>query len=323
MPHHPKLRHRLASWCRFAAAVLLAANSGACHPDRSTAAESVDLPAGSGGPLTLRLVSFNIRYENPDDRDWRAWSQRIVPVVGEIRRMDPDVFGIQEALHGQAADLRASLPDYGFLGVGRDDGRRAGEYAAILWRSARFAADPADAGTFWLSDSPDLPGSRSWGNETVRVCAWQRLVDRTTGHGFYVFNTHLDHRHQGSRERSADLIARRIATRKHPAEPVFLLGDFNANEDNPALRQLTNPAQPDALTDTFAALHGKPTDRRTLHFWSGSHAGPWKVDHILAPRTAHVKSAEIVYPAPRGKLLPSDHFAVRAEVVFATGSHPP
>lgn len=286
----------------------------ACRRVESGDASAVPVPADPGGPVALRLVSFNVRYESSDDSGWRAWRERVVPMTAEIRRMDPDVIGVQEALHGQAADLRASLPDYGFHGVGRDDGGRGGEYAAIFWRKERFLPDMSDAGTFWLSGFPEQAGSRTWGNETVRACAWIRLRDRATGRGFYVFNTHFDHRHQGSRERAAELIASRIDSRRHDDEPVVLLGDFNANEDNPAIRRLTGGEWPGALRDTFVERNGRPANRRTLHFWSGSHDGPWKVDHILVSRVFQVKSARIVYPAERGGPLPSDHFAVAAEV---------
>lgn len=261
------------------------------------------------GALELSLCTFNIRYENDGDRSWRAWPHRIDRVVRTIRRLDPDVLGIQEALHGQAADLRASLPDYGFTGIGRDDGERAGEYAAIFYKADRFEADPMHQGTFWLSDFPQKPGSKTWGNSVVRCTTWMRLTDRTTGRGFYVYNTHFDHRHQPSREKSAGLIVDRIANRAHPDEPVVLLGDFNAVESNPAVRQFTSAG----LTDPYDILHRSEKDRRTLHFWSGDTGGPLKVDHILVSKGAVFDAADIDR-APSRKLQPSDHFPVWAKV---------
>jgi endonuclease/exonuclease/phosphatase family metal-dependent hydrolase len=288
-------------------------------------------PSDPGGAIELRLSSFNLRYENPGDKTWRAWPRRLQLLVTTVRKMAPDVMGVQEGLHGQIADLRASLPDYAFAGIGRDDGRRRGEYSGIFWLRDRFEPDREDGGTFWLSDQPGQPGSRTWGNTIPRVCAWQRLVDLRTGRGFYIFNTHWDHRHQGSREHAALLIAKRIDERRRPDEPVVLLGDFNANEDNPAIAYLcgktarlagqnTAVRWRRALLDTYTAIHGQPYDRRTLHFWTGRKDGPWKVDHIFASPGAKVLGAGIT-DLRRGGRMPSDHYPVWSRIVFP-GSPP-
>ena len=238
-----------------------------------------------------------------------------------IHREQPDVFGVQEALHGQVADLWASLPEYEFSGVGRDDGRRAGEYSGIFYQRDRFQLDQTDGGTFWLSDTPEQAGSKSWGNEIPRVAAWLRLIDRATGRGFYVFNTHWDHRNQPSRERAALLIAQRIAGRKHPGEPVALIGDFNAIESNPGLIYLTGrrvalagseQTWAGGLLDTYQMLHPTEKNRRTLHFWSGRRDG-LKVDHILVSRGAEVEAAEII---SQDQPEISDHFPVISRVLF-------
>ena len=273
------------------------------------------------GALELRLLSFNVRYENADDRDSKAWPQRVVGAVKMIRREQPDVFGVQEALHGQVADLWASLPEYEFSGVGRDDGRRAGEYSGIFYQRDRFQPDQTDGGTFWLSDTPEQAGSKSWGNEIPRVAAWLRLIDRATGRGFYVFNTHWDHRNQPSRERASLLIAQRIDGRKHPGEPVALIGDFNAMESNPGLIYLTGrrvalagseQTWAGGLLDTYQMLHPTEKNRRTLHFWSGRRDG-LKVDHILVSRGAEVEGAEII---SQDQPAISDHFPVISRVLF-------
>jgi endonuclease/exonuclease/phosphatase family metal-dependent hydrolase len=280
------------------------------------------VPVALDGRLELRLMSFNVRYENPGDRGEKSWRQRIPGVVRMIRSESPDVLGVQEALHGQAADLRASLPDYGFSGVGRDDARRAGEYAGIFYRNDRFVADPADGGTFWLSATPEKPGSRTWGNQIPRTVTWLKLADRATGRRFYVFNTHWDHMHQGSREQSALLLAERISHRRSPDLPVVLLGDFNAVETNPAVAYLSGRKAVLAeaenqwnapLTDTFQSLHAGESARTTLHFWRGTRAGKLKVDHILVSKGAGILEAAI---RDQDKPMVSDHFPVMARVVF-------
>ena len=280
------------------------------------------VPFREDGALELRLMSFNIRYETPEDWASRSWHQRVSGAVRVIRRERPDVFGVQEALHGQAADLWASLPDYEFLGVGRDDGLRAGEYAGIFYRRDRFRATLDEQGTFWLSAQPEVPGSKTWGNEITRVAAWVRLVDLASGRGFYVFNTHWDHQNQPSREQSARLIARRITERKYQNEPVVLLGDLNSVEANPGYLYLTGrevmlagtkQKWGDGLTDVFQALHPSDRNRRTLHFWRGNRDGLLKVDHILVSHGAKVEAAEII---SADEPMVSDHFPVTARVIF-------
>ena len=268
------------------------------------------------GSIDLRLASFNIRYEGTQDRGWKSWPNRIDRVVRTIRQLDPDILGIQEALHGQAADLRASLTDFDFHGIGRDDGKRAGEYSAILWKRHRFV--PAERGTFWLSDFPEQPGSRTWGNEVVRITSWIRLTDRSSARSILVLNTHWDHRNQPSRVRSATLIANRIDQLARPGEPVVLLGDMNATEGNPAVDYLAGRGDkpwPNSLTDPYAALHPREKNRRTLHFWEASPEGWAKVDHILVSRGASFQDAGILRASSR-ESEPSDHFPVWAHVRF-------
>lgn len=267
--------------------------------------------------MELKLMSFNVRYENNGDPGSRAWRQRVIGAVKMIRDESPDIMGVQEALHGQAADLWASLPDYEFFGVGRDDGYRQGEYSGIFYRRDRFELDPADSGSFWLSDTPEKPGSKTWGNEIPRMVTWIRLVDRSTQRGFYVFNTHWDHRHQGSREKAGQLIAKRIAARRFPDQPVVLLGDFNAVEKNPGLVHLTGLRPPtdvwSPLIDTFQIMHPAEPARTTLHFWNGSRKGTIKIDHILVTKEARVLAADI---RDRDQPMVSDHFPVTARVLF-------
>lgn len=277
------------------------------------------------GAIELSLMSFNVRYETAEDSGARSWGQRLPGATRMIRRLQPDCIGVQEALHGQVADLWASLPDYEFFGIGRDDGRRDGEYSGIFYRKSRFQSDPADSGTFWLSDTPEVPGSRTWGNEIPRVAAWVRLKDLATGRGFYVFNTHWDHKNQESRERASLLIASRIDARKHADEPVVLIGDFNSNETNPGIIYLTGNrvkvagaerVWADGLLDTYQALHGIEKNRRTLHFWKGNRDGVVKVDHILVSRSAEIGEAVIITD---DQPMVSDHFPVTARVLFPLG----
>jgi endonuclease/exonuclease/phosphatase family metal-dependent hydrolase len=153
----------------------------------------------------------------------------------------------------RSADRRR-VAVYGVIGVGRDDGRTKGEYAAILYRRERFHV--AESGTFWFSDTPEVVASRSWGNTITRICTWARLIDRG-GQAFWIYNVHLDHQSQPSRERSTRLLAERIAARAARGEPVVVTGDFNVGEDNPALTSLLSAGSGAGprFVDTFRVRH--------------------------------------------------------------------
>jgi endonuclease/exonuclease/phosphatase family metal-dependent hydrolase len=267
--------------------------------------------------LEVTFASYNIRYENGEDTEWRAWSDRLQRLVKTVRKMNPDVLGIQEALHGQVADLRISLPDYDFYGVGRDDGKTMGEYSGIFFRKSRFSQNSKDTGIFWLSDTPSTPGSMTWGNKIPRVCVWLYLVDRATNRGITVYNTHWDHQYQGSREKAAKMIASQIDQREKKNEPIVLLGDFNAAEGNHAVDFLAGRNQEwgNSLVDTFDESHKSQRERRTLHFWKNHHTGWLKVDHILVSKPVCIKSAEIIYPE-NNELPASDHFPVMTKIVW-------
>lgn len=188
-------------------------------------------------PTTVGLVTFNIRYANPGDGP-NAWPHRRDMVAAIIDDPRLDVVGLQEALRPQLDDLRARLPGWSESGVGRDDGREAGEYSPVLYRSDRWTA--GRTGTFWLSESPERPGSMSWGTACTRVCTWARLERRGGGvpRVLWVFNTHLDHVSSRARVEGVKLIAARIAARGDD-EPFVLTGDFNAGEADGAVTFLT------------------------------------------------------------------------------------
>lgn len=262
-------------------------------------------------PAELDVMSFNIRYGTANDGDNR-WELRRQLLFDTIRTADPDVLGVQEALGGQIGEILDALPQYAALGVGRDDGKTRGEYAAILYRRDAYAV--SDTGTFWFSDTPDVIASKSWGNNITRICTWARLVDRD-GRAFWVFNVHLDHQSQPSRERSTALLLERILTRRLPDEPVIVTGDFNAGEQNAAITQLLRNAGTSGapLIDTFRASH---PDEKVVGTFTGFTVGQTsgdKIDYVLVTPGVEVLSAGIDRTARDGR-YPSDHFPVTARV---------
>jgi endonuclease/exonuclease/phosphatase family metal-dependent hydrolase len=261
---------------------------------------------------TVDVLSFNIRYGTADDGP-NSWPHRERLVRDVFRRQDRDFIGLQEALRFQIDAIRRSLPEYDEVGAGRDDGKEAGEYAAILYRWDRWY--PTDSGTRWLSGTPEVPGSKTWGNEITRIVTWARLVEKATGRAVWLFNTHFDHVSQPSRERSAEMLASLIANRR-TEDPVIVTGDFNAGEDNPAIRYLKNAdnLSPVTLVDTFRVLHPETQMVGTGGGFEGRRDGP-KIDYVLVEPDARVLEAAIVRDNRAGR-YPSDHFPVHAKVVL-------
>ena len=267
----------------------------------------------SGTPLTV--MSLKIRYGTAKDGD-NAWPARRDMLFDLLRQEDADLVGLQEALDFQIDEIAAAVPAYAVVGVGRDDGADAGEFSAILFRRDRFRV--AEAGTFWLSDTPSRPGSTSWGNTITRICTWARFIDQD-GRGFYHYNLHLDHQSQPSREQSTLLLRARLATRAFPAAPVLVTGDFNAGERNAALLTLTAPRGSALLLDTFRMLHPDAADAGTFSGFTFGKSGPEKIDYVLVPPGTDVTRAEILRFS-RDNRYPSDHFPVIARVALPYAS---
>lgn len=268
-----------------------------------TAMRSGSPAAAQDSPITV--MSFNIRYGTAEDGA-DSWRHRRNLVFQTIRDMNPDLLGIQEALAFQVGELDSAVTGYHHVGVGRDDGAESGEFAAIMFKANRF--ELLDRGTFWFSDTPEVPGSLSWGNSITRICTWVRLRDTRSGRSLYLFNVHWDHESQESRERSAQLLIHQIGTRSAPDDPVILTGDFNAGEANQAYRHLLTSG----LTDTFRAIHPYADSVGTFNGFSGTSTGE-KIDAVLVSEGWDIVDAAIVRRNTAGR-YPSDHFPVTATV---------
>jgi endonuclease/exonuclease/phosphatase family metal-dependent hydrolase len=248
-------------------------------------------------------MSFNVRYGTAADGG-NAWSNRRSQLFEVIERHQADILGLQEALDFQLKDFDAWMPQFDRVGVGRDDGKRQGEFSAIYYRRSRF--EVREQGTFWFSPAPEVPGSTGWGNTITRICTWARLHDRESGRSFYVYNIHLDHESAPSREQSVQLLARRIGARPS-RDPVIVTGDFNAGEEEAPVQDLLRLVP---LSDTFRRLHPDTTGVATYHAFTGRIDGP-KIDHILVSHGWHVRSAGIDRSNEAGR-YPSDHYPVYA-----------
>ena len=254
-------------------------------------------------PASVVVMTFNIRYGTANDGENR-WERRREQLFDLIKAEQPDVIGLQEALHAQIDEILAAVPGYAMAGVGRSDGGQAGEYAALLYKRARLTVRMTD--TFWLSDSPRLVASKTWGNTIERICTWARFDDKA-GPSFYVYNLHLDHQSQPSRERSVELVLKTIAARE-PAAPVIVTGDFNAGEANPATKAMAT-----RFADSFRMLHPQASDVGTFTGFELGKTQGEKIDYIFVEPGTPVTRAEILRTARDGR-YPSDHFPVVAEL---------
>lgn len=263
-------------------------------------------------PEPLTVMSFNIRLGTANDGD-NHWTRRRQMLFDLLREQNADVVGLQEAFRFQIEEILAAVPGYGVVGVGRDDGKAGGETSAILFKTARLHV--AESGTFWFSDTPDVPGTRTWGNRYNRVSSWARFIDRD-GTAFYHYNLHLDHESQPSRERSADLLLQRIGARSFEDEPVVVTGDFNVGETNPALLRLVGTAgSPGPFADSFRLLHPDATEVGTFTAFTFGETKGDKIDYVLVQPGTKVLAAGIVHTSRDGR-YPSDHFPVVARLAL-------
>ncbi len=257
----------------------------------------------AAAPEPLTVMSFNIRYGTANDGEDR-WELRRAQLFGLLKAHDPDVIGLQEALHFQIDEILAAVPGYRMVGVGRTDGGQSGEYAAILYRESRLTVRQAN--TFWFSDTPDVVKSNTWGAALERICTWA-LFDDKLGTPFYLYNLHLDHVSQPAREKSVALLLDRVG-RRAPALPAVVTGDFNTGEANPATQAMLR-----VFRDTFRVQHPDLKEVGTGNqFKLGMTTGD-KIDYIFVEPGTEVLSAEIVRTAAGGR-YPSDHFPVVAKI---------
>jgi endonuclease/exonuclease/phosphatase family metal-dependent hydrolase len=302
----------------LAALVLVVSTASAAFASSCCAGGSsggaTDAKDGTG--VTTRVMSFNVRYGTAQDGD-NAWERRRDLVVDTVRAFEPDLIGVQESLGFQSEYLHEHLPGFGFVGVGRDDGTDAGEMCAIFY--SRSAFDLLDSGHFWLSETPEVPGSVSWDSALTRMASWVRLRGRDVPVDLLFVNTHFDHAGETARMRSAELVleqARELAG----GIPIIVAGDFNA----PAAASAEGPytvltgSSESALVDTYSAAGGEDRgDDGTFNAFEGRTGGA-RIDWILVSREVEVLGAGIDRSEREGR-YPSDHFPVTAVVRVAAG----
>lgn len=261
-----------------------------------------------GGDLPLNIISYNIRNDNAGDQGPKNWPDRRDTITSYLRERKASIIGLQEVKHNQLIDMDKALPDHRHVGVGRDDGKTAGEYSPIFFDHTIWKLDPKEHGTFWLSDTPDTVASRTWGNSHNRICTWARLIGikgPAKGSAIYIYNTHWDHRSQPSRLKSGELMLQRIKARRHQDEPFILMGDLNATTENPAVKQLLASG---LLTD-----HGN-TQMRSSSQWNATLVPGLRIDHIFTSPSIKQATLEVESNGDDAKHAGSDHHPVRLSI---------
>lgn len=297
---------------RVARTMLLAVAAGLTACARTPAPMTTAAAPANVAAAPLRVMTFNIRYDNPDD-GVNAWPNRRDRVAGLVRFHGADAVGVQEAEAHMLKQLDTLLPGFARVGVGRTDGREDGEFSAILYRTARL--ELLASGTFWLSPTPDVVGSKGWDAAIERVATWVRFRDRATGCTFVHLNTHFDHIGDRAREESARLVRMRLSSLA-AGLPVVLTGDLNVPPTHVAYRVFTR--------DTIAGAIAPLAD--AFHVTATPHYGPtatWTEFKAIEPgqRIDYVMVAPGVVVQSHGILsdrwddrFPSDHLPVLATV---------
>ncbi len=292
---------------------------------------------------SVQILSMNVRLSTADDKDDR-WEIRKDRLLAAILERNYDFLGGQEVVvHqnealNQIRFLTEKLPQYGVLYLSREKNPNQGEGTPVFFRKDRWKIDETDQGTFWLSDTPEVPGSVTWEGQSTcpRVCSgglFHELDSQgtETGKALYVYSTHFDHVGEISRQKAAALILQRIAGRKNKTAPVVLIGDFNCGENSPAIRFLKGETvvlageekvPPFALLDTFRVVHPEEKNVATFHNFKGPKIDEQtglmigdKIDYIFVTPEIRTTEAEILRVEKNGR-FPSDHFFVRATLDF-------
>jgi endonuclease/exonuclease/phosphatase family metal-dependent hydrolase len=258
----------------------------------------------------VRVMSFNIRYGTANDGD-NHWEKRKDLLIETIKAFDPDLLGTQETLGFQRDFLARQMPQYDLLGVGRDDGGERGEMTALYYKRTRF--EKLDGGHFWLSETPEQPGSKSWDTSLTRMVTWVKLRDRLQPKAkpLAFFNTHFDHRGEIARLESARLLYRRVLEMSKTCS-VIVTGDFNAGEGSEPYKALFNPGngKPPLLRDVYRLAHPvRAANEATFSEFKPEPRAGARIDWIGISKEWQVLQAAIDRTARDGR-TPSDHFAM-------------
>ena len=238
----------------------------------------------------MLVGTYNIRYKNQGDSvKGERWSKRCQVMCDQINFMSPDIFGAQEVLHTQLVDMLKGLDGYDYIGVGRDDGKTAGEYAAVFYKNDRLRL--LDHGDFWLSETPDRPGL-GWDAACVRICTWGKFtgMTATNDEAFYFFNLHMDHVGVVARREAAKLIVSKVREIAQGA-PVIITGDFNVDQKDEIYSIFV---QSGLLKDSYQSARQRFAENGTFNAYDINIYTDSRIDHVFVSPEVQVESYGIL-----------------------------
>ncbi|CAM4145201.1 endonuclease/exonuclease/phosphatase family protein [Gillisia limnaea] len=255
----------------------------------------------------IEVMSYNIKYANENDGE-NSWSLRKDHLANQIKFYQPDIFGVQEAVLEQLEYFEGTMPEYNYVGVGRDDGKTKGEFSAIFYDSNRF--EVLKENTFWLSKTPDEI-SVGWDAALPRVCTYAKFRDKNSGENFWVFNTHFDHMGEEAREESARLIWKKMQELNSEGLPVILMGDLNLEPNAPGIKFLS-----EKLNDskTIAELDFGPEG--TFNGYNFLEPVKRRIDYIFTSKVNIEVLKYAVLSDSWDLKYPSDHLPVLVQLKF-------
>lgn len=263
----------------------------------------------TGYSQSLKIMTYNIRLNTTSD-GVNAWPNRKEKVFELIKKHSPDAFGVQEAVPEQMQDLAAALQDYAYVGVGRDDGKQKGEYTAIFYKKIRLKIVKNDS--FWLSETPQIPGSIGWDAAITRMVTWAQVEDLRTKQEFLLITTHFDHMGKVARVNSAIAIKNwLIQTLAEKKVPAVVCGDFNFQPSEEPYGKLVASTEP-------MLFDARPVEDKRGTF-CGFEKGKMDcpiIDYIFHTIEWRIESFEVLQEND-GVFYPSDHLPVVATVVLA------
>lgn len=256
----------------------------------------------------LTVVSYNIRLDVASD-SLNRWDNRKDFLIGQLNFHEPEVFGIQEGLLHQLEEIKKGMPGYNYLGKGREDGLKNGEFSAIFYNTEKL--ELLEENTFWLSETPELP-SKGWDAAIKRVCTYGLFKAKNSSLSFWVFNTHFDHIGEVARKESVFLIMERIRELNKQDLPVILTGDLNLEPDHPSILLLSS-----AMQDSHLIAGNKAFGPQgTFNGFNFSEPITRRIDYIFISKTGFQLLKYAILSDSKDLRYPSDHFPVLAKLSF-------
>jgi endonuclease/exonuclease/phosphatase family metal-dependent hydrolase len=260
----------------------------------------------------LKVMSFNVRFDNPDD-GINAWPNRIPLVEKYMKDEMPDIVGMQENLYHQNEDLLRIMPGYAYVGTGRDDGEKGGEFSPIFFRTDRF--ELLDHSQFWLSETPDVPGSIGWAAVLPRVVAWAQLKHKESGKELFVFNTHFSHVSDEARRKSMQFLSDQI-TKIAGDSRVILTGDFNITQGSELYYEMQERFLEQNNLQNAELISEKPfTGIKNTFNGFRRDIESRVIDFIYVNEFFSVKTYSID-KIMEGDIFISDHWPVKVEIIM-------